>query len=67
MRLGQEKKNKTLAMAGEQGGNQLRSADGLVEMEMALLEDDIGGDLRTRIRRDSFFSGVRLFRGSSSS
>ena len=54
-------------MAGEQGGNQLRSADGLVEMEMALLEDDIGGDLRTRIRRDSFFSGVRLFRGSSSS
>jgi hypothetical protein len=44
-------------------GGQLRSADGLAETS---LEEDIGGDLSTSIRRDSaFFSGVRLLRGSS--
>jgi len=47
------------------GEGQLRSADGLAATS---LEEDIVGDLRTRIRRDSaFFSGVRLLRGSLSS
>ena len=51
--------------ARNEGGGQLRSADGLAATS---LEEDIVGDLRTRIRRDSaFFSGVRLLRGSLSS